>query len=63
MRVITVKIDEDFLKEVDKYAINHKLNRSEVIRLAVREFLSNHTNYKQDIENQEKFNVKVMYKS
>ncbi|ARQ96482.1 hypothetical protein [Sulfolobus islandicus rod-shaped virus 10] len=45
MRVITVKIDEDFLKEVDKYAMNHKLNRSEVVRLAIREFLSNHANY------------------
>ena len=63
MRVITFKIEEDLLQKLDKYAMNHKLNRSEVVRLAIREFLSNHTNYKQDIENQEKFNVKVMYKS
>ena len=43
MRVITFKIDEDFLKEVDKYAMNHKLNRSEIIRQALMEFLRPNT--------------------
>ena len=43
MRVITFKIDEDLLQKLDKYAINHKLNRSEVIRQALMEFLRPHT--------------------
>jgi metal-responsive CopG/Arc/MetJ family transcriptional regulator len=47
MRTITLKIEEDLLKEVDKYAEEHGLFRSEVIRLAIREFLRpNTTTYK-----------------
>jgi metal-responsive CopG/Arc/MetJ family transcriptional regulator len=39
MKVITVKLEEDLLKELDNYAINNKLSRSEVIRQAINDFL------------------------
>jgi len=39
MRTITLKIEEDLLKEVDEYAEKHGLYRSEVIRIAIEEFL------------------------
>ena len=35
MRVITFKIEEDLLELLEKYAIHHKLNRSEAIRKAI----------------------------
>ncbi|MCG2868273.1 MAG: ribbon-helix-helix protein, CopG family [Candidatus Nanopusillus sp.] len=47
MRVVTIKIEEDLLKEIDEYAEKHGLYRTEVIRLAIREFLRpNTTTYK-----------------
>jgi metal-responsive CopG/Arc/MetJ family transcriptional regulator len=47
MRTITIKIEEDLLKELDEYAERHGLYRAEVIRLAIREFLRpNTTTYK-----------------
>lgn len=39
MRVITVKLEEDLLKELDSYAMNNKLSRSDVVRMAIEEFL------------------------
>ncbi|ARQ96530.1 hypothetical protein [Sulfolobus islandicus rod-shaped virus 11] len=39
MRVITVKLEEDLLKELDNYAMNKKLSRSDVVRMAIDEFL------------------------
>jgi len=39
MKVVTIKIEKDLLKEVDKYAEEHGLFRSEVIRIAIEEFL------------------------
>ena len=39
MRVITVKLEEDLLKELDSYAMNNKLTRSDVVRMAIEEFL------------------------
>lgn len=35
MRVVTFKIEEDLLELLDRYAIKHKLNRSEAIRNAI----------------------------
>ena len=35
MRVVTFKIEEDLLELLDRYAINHGLNRSEAIRRAI----------------------------
>jgi len=39
VRVITVKLEEDLLKELDSYAMNNKLSRSDVVRMAIEEFL------------------------
>jgi len=39
VRVITVKLEEDLLSELDNYAINNKLTRSDVVRMAIEEFL------------------------
>ena len=44
MKTITVKIPEDLLEKIDKYAKEHNLNRSDVIRLAIEEFFRPHTN-------------------
>ena len=41
-KVLSFKIDEDLLEKLDLYAINHRLNRSYVIRLAIVEFLERH---------------------
>jgi len=42
MRIITFKLDEDLLQKLDRYAMNHRLYRAEVIRMALEEFLKNH---------------------
>ena len=39
VKVVTFKIEEELLEQVDLFAINHKLYRSEVIRLAIQRFL------------------------
>ena len=50
MRVISIKIPEQLLAELDNYATNHKFHRSEVIRLAIIEFLDNHARNKENNE-------------
>jgi len=35
VRVVTFKIEEDLLEQLDYYAINHHLNRSEAIRMMI----------------------------
>ena len=35
MRVVTVKMPEDLLEELDRYAINRGMSRSEAVRIAV----------------------------
>lgn len=35
MRVITFKLSDDIIEMVDRYALEHKMSRSEVIRLAI----------------------------
>jgi len=39
VKAVTVKLDEVLLYKLERYAINHKLNRSEAIRLAIRKLL------------------------
>ena len=39
MRVITFKIDDDLLSELDKYAMRNSMTRSEAIRRAINELL------------------------
>ena len=39
MRVVTFKIDDDLLSELDKYAMRNSMTRSEAIRRAISELL------------------------
>jgi len=40
-KAISIKLDELLLDRIDRYAMNHRLYRSEVIRKAIEEFLDN----------------------
>ncbi|WP_088912482.1 ribbon-helix-helix protein, CopG family [Sulfolobus acidocaldarius] len=40
MRVITFKVNEELLRDLDLFAANNKLYRSEVIREAIKLYLS-----------------------
>ena len=40
MRVVTFKLDEELLQQLDIYCVNHKLVRSEAIREAIELYLS-----------------------
>jgi metal-responsive CopG/Arc/MetJ family transcriptional regulator len=40
MRVVTFKMEEDLLEQLDLYCINNKLDRSSVIRQAIKFYLS-----------------------
>ncbi|MCC6021731.1 MAG: ribbon-helix-helix protein, CopG family [Sulfolobales archaeon] len=35
MRIITFKLDDRLLQAIDRYAVEHRMSRSEVIRLAI----------------------------
>lgn len=39
MRVVTFKVEEKLLSEVDLYALNSRLSRSEIIREALERYL------------------------
>ncbi len=39
MRVVTFKIDERLLEELDKYALSHGITRSDAIRRAIIDML------------------------
>lgn len=43
-RVITIKIDKELLEELDLWAINRKMSRSEAVRLAILLLLSSKNN-------------------
>ncbi len=40
LTVITVKVTNDIAKRIDLYAMNHRMYRSEVVRMAILEFLT-----------------------
>lgn len=40
MRVVTFKVDEELLEKLDLFCINNRLFRSEVIREAIKLYLS-----------------------
>ena len=40
MRVVTFKLDEELLRKLDLYCANNRLVRSEVIREAIKFYLS-----------------------
>ncbi len=42
VRVVTFKVDEELLAVLDLYAINNRLHRSEVIREAIKFYLSHY---------------------
>ncbi|MDW7969174.1 MAG: ribbon-helix-helix protein, CopG family [Sulfolobales archaeon] len=42
MRVITFKLSDEVVEAVDRYALEHMMTRSEVIRLAIRNFISSY---------------------
>ncbi|QGR18450.1 MULTISPECIES: ribbon-helix-helix protein, CopG family [Sulfolobaceae] len=39
MRVVTFKIEEDLLQQLDLYALNNRITRSEIIREALIRYL------------------------
>ena len=39
LKIVTVKMPEELVEALDKYAMQHKLHRSEVIRMALRRLL------------------------
>ncbi len=39
MRVVSFKLDEELLQQLDLYCVNHKLTRSEAIREAIELYL------------------------
>ena len=41
LRVISLKIDEELLEKIDRYCFIHGISRSELIRKAVIEYISN----------------------
>jgi metal-responsive CopG/Arc/MetJ family transcriptional regulator len=41
LRVVTFKIERYLLDLLDLYAMNHKMHRSEAIRLAIQKLLEN----------------------
>ena len=45
MRVITFKIDEKLLEELDRYAMRNGMTRSDAIRKAIIELLKNSNRY------------------
>ena len=50
MRIITIRIDEDFLQEIDRYANSNRLSRSKVVSLALEKFLENYIRNKKNNE-------------
>jgi len=40
MRIVTFKLEEELLQQLDLYCINNKLDRSSVIRQAIKFYLS-----------------------
>ncbi len=40
MRVVTFKLEEELLQKLDLYAVNARVTRSEVIREALKRYLS-----------------------
>ncbi len=41
LRIVTFKLEEELLEEIDRYAQSKRLTRSDVIRLALLNLLSN----------------------
>lgn len=59
MRVVTFKLEEDLLQQLDLYCVNNKQVRSEVIREAIKLYLSIKKIKKDSIEENHKNGVRV----
>jgi len=59
MRVVSFKLDDELLQQLDLYCINYKQVRSEVIRDAIKSYLSNKKIKKNSIEENDKNEVRV----
>ncbi|MCY0882313.1 MAG: ribbon-helix-helix protein, CopG family [Acidianus infernus] len=44
MKVVTFKVEENLLAMLDRYALNHGLNRSEAIRRAIENLVKDEVN-------------------
>ena len=53
VRVVTFKIDEELLDKLDLYAMNNRLFRSEVVRDAIKFYLSNYKNIKEKCQRED----------
>jgi metal-responsive CopG/Arc/MetJ family transcriptional regulator len=60
MRVVTFKIDEELLQQLDLYCVNNAKERSEVIRTAIKFYLSCKGRvYRKNMEENHKNEVRV----
>jgi metal-responsive CopG/Arc/MetJ family transcriptional regulator len=50
MKVVTFKIDQDLLEQLDKYAMKYKLNRSEAVRKAIEIVIKEEMNKEKENE-------------
>ena len=50
MKVVTFKIDHDWLEQLDRYAMKYKLNRSEAVRKAIEKVLQEEMNKEKENE-------------
>ncbi len=50
MRIVSIKIPENLLEELDSYAYRNNMSRSDVIRLAIKTYLANNSMSKPKIK-------------
>jgi len=50
MRIVSIKIPENLLEELDSYAYRNNMSRSDVIRLAIKTYLANNNTPKPKIK-------------
>jgi len=53
VRVVTFKLDEELLEKLDLFCVNNRLFRSEVIREAIKFYLSNYKNIKEKCQRED----------
>jgi len=50
MRIVSIKIPENLLEELDSYAYRNNMSRSDVIRLAIKTYLASNNTPKPKIK-------------
>lgn len=53
VRVVTFKIEEELLQKLDLFCVNNKLYRSEVVRDAIKFYLSHYKNIKEKYQRED----------